>query len=58
MKRRITQVTRITKTVDARLSRLDERLSRIENYIDKLEKLIEKKQEKSESPKTITYTIN
>lgn len=58
MKRRITQVTRITKTVDVRLNRLDERLSRIESHIDKLEKLIEKKQEKSNSSKTITYTIN
>ena len=60
MKRRVTQVTKISKTVDNRLKVLEEKLKIIEGYIDSLEKLFsEKSPEKSTSGKsTFTYTIN
>ena len=40
MKRRVTQVTKISKTVDNRLKVLEEKLKIIEGYINVLEKMI------------------
>ena len=59
MKRRVTQVTKISKTVDNRLKTLEGKLKIIEGYIDLLEKIIAKKSpEKNTAGKsTFTYTI-
>ena len=59
MKRRVTQVTKISKTVDNRLKLLEEKLKIIEGYINILEKTIaEKPPVKSVSKKSsLTYTI-
>ena len=53
MKRRVTQVTKISKTVDNRLKVLEEKLKIIEEYINVLEKTIaEKSPVKSVSKKS------
>jgi len=59
MKRRVTQVTKISKTVDNRLKVLERKLKIIESYVDSLEKIIaENSPEKSTAGKlTYTYTI-
>ena len=59
MKRRVTQVTKISKTVDNRLKVLERKLKIIEGYVDSLEKIIaENSPEKSTAGKsTYTYTI-
>jgi len=59
MKRRVTQVTKISKTVDNQLKSLERKLKNIEGYIDSLEKIFaEKSPEKNTSGKsTFTYTI-
>ena len=59
MKRRVTQVTKISKTVDNRLKVLEEKLKIIEGYVNVLEKTIaEKSPVKSVSKKSsFTYTI-
>ena len=59
MKRRVTQVTKISKTVDNRLKVLERKLKIIESYVDSLEKTIaEKSPVKSVSTKSsFTYTI-
>ena len=59
MKRRVTQVTKISKTVDNRLKVLERKLKIIESYVDSLEKIIaENSPEKSTAEKlTYTYTI-
>ena len=59
MKRRVTQVTKISKTVDNRLKVLERKLKIIESYVDSLEKIIAKNSpEKSTAGKsTYTYTI-
>ena len=59
MKRRVTQVTKISKTVDNRLKVLEKKLKIIEGYINLLEKTIsEKSPVKSVSKKSsFTYTI-
>ena len=59
MKRKVTQVTKISKTVDNRLKTLEKKLEVIEVHIDSLEKIILKKLQGdgSENKSTVTYTI-
>ena len=59
MKRKVTQVTKISKTVDNRLKTLEKKLEVIEGHIDLLEKVILKKLLGNgyENKSTVTYTI-
>ena len=59
MRRRVTQVTKITKTVDNRLKALEKKLQQIEDYIISLEKLLPLQPSSKDTTKTstITYTI-
>ena len=59
MRRRVTQVTKITKTVDNRLKALEKKLQKIEDYIISLEKLLPLQLSSKGTTKTstITYTI-
>ena len=59
MRRRVTQVTKITKTVDNRLKALEKKLQKIEDYIISLEKLLPMPSSSKGTTKTstITYTI-
>ena len=59
MRRRVTQVTTITKTVDNRLKALEKKLQKIEDYIISLEKLLPMQSSSKDTTKTstITYTI-
>lgn len=59
MKRRVTQVTKITKTVDNRLKALEKKLQKIEDYIISLEKLLPLQSSSKGATKasTFTYTI-
>jgi hypothetical protein len=59
MKRRVTQVTKITKTVDNRLKALEKKLQKIEDYIISLEKLLPLQPSSKGTTKTSTimYTI-
>jgi hypothetical protein len=59
MRRRVTQVTTITKTVDNRLKALEKKLQKIEDYIISLEKLLPMQPSSKGTTKTstITYTI-
>ena len=59
MRRRVTQVTTITKTVDNRLKDLEKKLQKIEDYIISLEKLLPLQSSSKDTTKTstITYTI-
>ena len=59
MRRRVTQVTKITKTVDNRLKALEEKLQKIEDYIISLEKLLPmpSSSKGTTNTSTITYTI-
>ena len=59
MRRRVTQVTTITKTVDNRLKALEKKLQKIEDYIISLEKLLpmQSSSKGTTNTSTITYTI-
>jgi len=59
MRRRVTQVTKITKTVDNRLKALEKKLQKIEDYIISLEKLLPLQSSSKGTTKTSTfmYTI-
>ena len=59
MRRRVTQVTKITKKVDNRLKALEEKLQKIEDYIISIEKLLPLQHSSKGTTKTstITYTI-
>ena len=54
MKKRVVQVTRVSKTVDKRLENLEKRLARVNTMIAHLEKLLPTVKKPS---KTIAYTI-
>jgi len=54
LKKRVVQVTKVSKTVDKRLEILEKRLERVNKMILKLEKLLEVNRK---TAKSITYTI-
>tara|TARA_B100000029_G_C17283319_1_gene854231 strand:+ start:260 stop:436 length:177 start_codon:yes stop_codon:yes gene_type:complete len=54
LKKRVVQVTKVSKTVDKRLEILEKRLERVNKMILKLEKLLEANRK---TAKSITYTI-
>ena len=54
MKKRVVQVTRVSKTVDKRLENLEKRLAQVNTMIAHLDKLLPSVEKPS---KTITYTI-
>lgn len=56
MRRRVTQVTKITKTVDNRLKALEKKLQKIEDYIISLEKLLPLQPSSKGTTKTSTIT--
>ncbi len=56
MKKRVVQVTRVSKTVDMRLENLENRLERVNKMISRLEKLLDSKNN-SEPSKTVIYTV-
>ena len=54
MKKRVVNVTKVSKTVDKRLEMLEKRLERISKMVSHLEKVLNKT---ADSSKTISYTI-
>ncbi len=54
MKKRVVQVTRVSKTVDKRLENLEKRLARVNTMLSQLNKLLPSVEKPS---KTIAYTI-
>jgi len=54
MKKRVVQITKVSKTVDKRLENLEKRLARVNEMITDLENLLPTVKKPS---KTITYTI-
>ena len=54
MKKRVVQVTKVSKTVDKRLENLEKRLARVNEMITDLENLLPTVKKPSN---TITYTI-
>ena len=54
MKKRVVQVTKVSKTVDKRLENLEKRLARVNEMITDIESLLPIVKKPS---KTITYTI-
>ena len=60
MRRRVTQVTKITKTVDSRLQQLEEKVQKIEDLINSLEEHLPPQTPEESAPEssTFTYTIS
>ncbi len=56
MKKRVVNVTKVSKTVDKRLEMLEKRLERISKMISHLEKVLNQNKT-ADSSKTISYTI-
>ena len=57
MKKRVIQVTKVSRTVDKRLENLEKRLERVNKMIIHLEKLLDSKN-KPETSKKVIYTIS
>ncbi len=56
MKRRVTQVTKVSAKVDGRLKHLELRLAKIEKMVDFIEKHLSMKR-KQTSSQSYTYTV-
>lgn len=57
MKKRVVQVTKVSKTVDKRLENLEKRLERVNKMISHLEKLLDSQTNNPETSKTVIYSV-